>query len=337
MKLDTIKKYREHHGLHYSLLKNIIDNNVTKFQGNIHADIGSALDARISLSESEFFELYKIGEEDRPTGKLADIIDKVFKRFSYYNPIEGNINNYLDKIIEAAQKDKYGGKRKTVDKIKSEVLEFSDWWDILVDKQHFEFITQSELKYIDEAVNKIKNNIPGKYLFELNPQFQVDIYTTLKIRENEYVDVKGLIDMLIILDNKIMLIDLKHTSYSLDNWHDVAKKNKYHIQMALYYDILQTIYPNLPIECYWLTVGKKFDIRLFPVHESDIRIGRDGARTMSDLTYDSTDEKLIKEVYHMGYKDAICKYLDAKNLELEDYNVEKHRYNGIFPKKSIFE
>jgi len=106
--------------------------------------------------------------------------------------------------------------------------------------------------------------------------------------------------------------------------------------MSLYHDILQQIYPNKPIECFWLCVNG-FDIRIYPVHESDLRFGRTGVKVCGSFAYDHTDEKLIKEETILGYIDAIAIYQDALALNLSDWNVEKFNNNGLYHKKSIFE
>jgi PD-(D/E)XK nuclease superfamily len=334
-KLESIKRYREHHGLNYSLLKNVIENNTKPFLGNIHSEMGSALDARVSLDDDEFFELYIIGEEDRPTGKLVDIVDSTFKRFSFHQPITKDFEYYLPKILEAAVEAKFGGKNKKIEKLTEEVIALKGWWEVLVKKQQYEYITQSELNYIDNVVHKLKTEEPGKFLFDLSPKFQIDIYGQVEVR-GKMVDVKGLIDMLIELPDKLLLVDLKRTSYALDNWGKVVRDNKYLIQMSLYHDILKTIYPDKEVECYWLCV-QGYDIRIFPVHETDLRYGRTGCKYLNGFYHDHTDEKIIPEIDILGYKDAIARLQDAKSHNLSDYNIEKFQNKGLYPKKSVFE
>lgn len=334
-KLEEIKAYREHKGLNYSLLKNVIENNTKPFKGNIHSDMGSALDARITLSLEEFDELYVVYDEDRYTGKLSEIMLKTFQKYSYYNPITKDFHYYLDKLVLAAQEAEYGGKNKKPEKIIEDLEKIKDYWNLLILKQTREIISKSELEYIDKVVYKLKNELPGKIIFENNPQYQVPIYGQVKVR-GEMVDVKGLIDILLISDEGITLIDLKRTSYNLDNFLDVVYKSKYFIQMSLYKDILQQYYPDKKITCFWLAVNA-YDIRVFETHESDLRFGRSGCKKLGGMVYDHTDEKIIKEETILGYEDAIAIFLDSKALGLSDYNVEKYYNKGVYPPKSIFE
>ncbi len=334
-KVEEIKQYRTNPALNYSLLKDVLSNNTKPFKGNKHSEWGSQLDDRLSLSDSDFWDLYVLGEEEKETGKLAEIVNKFFERYSYYQPIDKPLTHYLDKLIQSAIDAKYGGKTKKLDTLTNELLTLSNHWEMLIIKQTKSYISPSELTYIDKVVHMIKTTAPGKFIMELNPEFQKVLLGTVEV-DGKQVAVKGLADMIVELPDKILLVDLKKTSFNLDSWHENCYKSRYFMQMALYHDILAQMYPNKLIECMWLCVNA-YDVRIYPTHEADLRFGRTGNKVVYSSCYDHTDEVLTKEVTNLGYIDAIKIYLQSKELGLEDYNIEKFQNNGVYPKKSVFE
>lgn len=197
-----------------------------KDENNISNQISSEKIKEIILDIPEFMNQVppkEIKQETVYPSKTAN-----YKNFQLKFDNKINLGKIIHKILEIAvnNKIKNDGDGKTL-------IE-----KYLKDKFHLDQTQQN--KVINQVFNILENE-NFKEILKRDCQTEVPI-----IGEIDGKIISGKIDLLVIEENKITVIDYK-TNISQKNQEDLV--GKYKIQLDLYKQILQKIYPNKEIEC----------------------------------------------------------------------------------------
>ena len=330
-KLKEIQDYRDAPAIHYSFLKQVINNDFKKFVPTVHTILGSSLDCALTTPEL-FPYLFNVADIKRPTGKLVDIIDDFLR--------ESDIEVFDEKtFFQEAKKHKYGGNTYKDERILEEIRGLKEYIDISIKSKKVTVITSEEYKESFEMARKLKNDFSFSHIFhEPQIQYQFPIYEDLLIDIDEEkalkVSCKGLADWIIEYEDRVDMYDLKRTSFDFKSWPIAVEKNKYLIQMAFYHDMLVKKF-NKPVFCYWIVVYKGDAVK-YPVNEFDILIGRKGGIEKSGEIIAYNNSKIDIKKHILGYENAIFRYIQSQQLDLNHYNLEHFLNNGEYPNKSIF-
>lgn len=328
-RLAELKAYRADPSLNYSFLVQVGKNNLKPFKGSPAAMRGSLVDTWLTTPEI-FNQLYFITDEERPNGELADILNDTFNEVSNQDTEE--IEDFKDLLLYNCKKSNYGGDW-TDQTIWKKILKLKNWWILLNLKGDKEIITTKEANYAKKLVNILRTDMPGKIIINSNCKFQVPLFGKVLI-ENEWINIKGLVDILDVKD-KIIITDLKTTGYS--DLEKLIDEKDYLIQASMYHELVCQNYPNVDpkniIFNHLFCQGYKVTLReLLPI---DLEAGKHGREKIGDVNIIG-DKQIISKKYYPGYLSLIKLYLDCKAAGINHYDFTHHYYEGVSPLKSIY-
>lgn len=270
-----------------------------------HFIIGSAVDAILTgESDSEFDNSFYVSDlENKPSELIMGIIKYVYENTP--TP-KGDLNTYLEIILEACNVFSYNSKWKDETRI-NKILEHFYYWDSLVNSEGKTIISQSEYEIICSVAMSLKSNEYTAPYFRSDKNieilYQLPIYFT-----HQEIDCKALLDM-VIVDHKnktIQIIDIKTMGDYTSNFKYAFKNHRYDIQMAMY---------TIAIE-YWRRQEKLEEYKiLFPkfLVESTISPGEPSVYTVDENTLLIATHGLDKFKSMHGTTFPELDYLKGKN------------------------
>lgn len=329
-KLDEIRYYRNDPSLNYSTLKQVLENKKKVFKGSLAATMGNAVDCLLTMPQ-HFSDLFIVRDIKRPTEKLCLIVDAYFEDLQTENVNDMSV--YLDGLIERCREEGYGGSTYKDETIKNNLLKLEYWWEVLREQTKKEIITQKEYNYAKKLVNILKTQNPGLSILQQNVQYQVPLFGTMKVR-NQDVPLKSLPDIIYEHDDKMYYIDLKTTMYS--SWAEAVRKQHLMLQMCITTHLLKQIYQKEVVSAWLVCQGYK--VKLIPCSPIAIEYGLESSRTVKDFTYCPTQEgNSIREIYNPSVSDLIARWQDCTNLGLDDWDLEHAQNGGFYDYLNIYE
>lgn len=295
---------------------------------------GSLIDS-LCTSPELVSELYYVGNETKPSDTVQKIIKNVFNRTD--NSFRAEFESYRDEIIEECKFQEYQSNYKE-ETLWNTLLKSKYYWDDLTNSEGKIVVSQQEMREA-EYVKKILIEHPLTSAY-FKSDFVIEIkYQTPVYAEIEGLSCKGLPDILIFNHSLRTLkeVDLKTTGVSRQEFPKIARRFRYDFQKAFYKQLLIKKYPDWQvIRGEWLVVPKNINKPfILPVSEEDYYIGEYGATRKKNIVVAGGD--YIEEGdYIMGWRDAIEKVKQCKELGVEDYDLEYYQSGGLLPAKSIW-
>lgn len=233
-KVSEIESYFKSGALNQSYLTSLLGN-PRKLNRNKGSDLyyeeksyfltGSLVDCKITTNDLFDYYYYVDDIEKKPSG----IIMSIFKElYDLYGIID--IENQQELLVNFAKERGYTGNNWSDEVIYKRLSAHLDYYYQLDLSKGKQIISIEE----DELADKLANSITSskytyKYFQGENSEYQKSLYWNY-----EGYQCKGLIDFVVELDDAIYIVDIKTTSYYLDDFYKVITNRNYDFQLFWY-------------------------------------------------------------------------------------------------------
>jgi hypothetical protein len=340
-KLKTVEEYRNSPAINQSTLKSISSGYIKRKKPTLRMIIGSLVDALLTSSEL-FDDLFLIYKGKRPSQVICDIVEHVYNQQIYLNETENQEIYPFEAceflISDALKVYPYQQNWKELTRINKIMEEGKEYYELMKIKGGRELVTQEEYDKALVLVENLWENSPSKEVLSEATHWQLPMYASFRGEE-----LKGLIDLAKFdYDNQIItLTDAKFSEIPLTRsgikTHII--KFAYHYQLSYYKNLFEINYPGWTINCQLLFINSFSSKSLvYKLSDLDLEIGKSGVVKVTSQYYSDFLEKIIiQESRVNGWLDDFNIYIQSKELQIEDYNLDYYYNGGVYEGNSIFE
>jgi hypothetical protein len=298
-----------------------------------HNLIGTAVDVKLTGTETMFDELFYISTSEKPSELVTSIIKNAIKIARENNKSFTSLDDLQNELITSCNNHNYQPKWKDETKI-NYILKYSDYFNELIINDSKYIISIEDLNLVDTLVDKFTHyysSIFNRLMINDNSDVEVYYQKPIYVYMNGQ-NCKALIDVLIHdkINDKFTIIDIKTTGDLTSNFVNSYYKFGYNYQIAFYKEAVSRVFNTKKINCEFL-VGSKitYYIDSFHVDNESIKNTFTGLNERHSIDIDNLTGEIIsgktKKEYE-GISTLIDKYSFYKDFGFNSkyYGSEKN-------------